>query len=230
VVCPAPMISVVLPVIRRSRAGRSRSKAAKLRVLRGCRGGALRRHVELVGSGAGAGEEAQASPFAELGEHVPGFDVQQDGEFMAAPVARGLAGDDRGDPFPAGGRPGQAGWHGPVAAGPAGLKVHGRGADGDVDRGDGGGAGRAAVVAVEVPGGGAFDLRALYRGRRAGSKVARTARPIAPGRPAGPSGQTPWAAVSWSLAASSAVVKLARSGSVPGRVSTASTMVMRSSW
>src|SRR4029079_5460836 len=48
------------------------TKAAKLRVLRACRGGALRRHVELVGSGAGAGEEAQASPFAELGEHVPG--------------------------------------------------------------------------------------------------------------------------------------------------------------
>jgi hypothetical protein len=73
--------------------------------------------------------------------------------------------------------------------------------------------GRAAVVAVEVPGGGAFDLAGAV-----------------PGAAAGPSGQIPAAAVSWSLAVSIAVVKLARSGSVPGRVSTASTMVMRSSW
>jgi hypothetical protein len=46
----------------------------------------------------------------------------------------------------------------------------------------------------------------------------------------GPSGQMLRAAVSWSRAASMAVVKLARSGSVPGRVSTASTMAIRSSW
>ena len=75
-----------------------------------------------------------------------------------------------------------------------------------------------------------LTLRALNRGRRAGSSVASTARPIAPGRSAGPSGQSPAAAVSWSLAASIAVVKLARSGSVPGRVSMAVTMAMRSSW
>jgi len=42
--------------------------------------------------------------------------------------------------------------------------------------------------------------------------------------------QMPAAAVSWSRAASRAVVKLARSGLVPGRVSTAVTMAMRSSW
>ena len=75
-----------------------------------------------------------------------------------------------------------------------------------------------------------LTLRALNRGRRAGSRVARTARPMAPGRSAGLSGQIPAAAVSWSLAASIAVVKLARSGSVPGRVSTAVTMAIRSSW
>jgi hypothetical protein len=69
---------------------------------------------------------------------------------VAVPLARGVASDDRGDPVPAGGlarRPGRAA----VVAGPAGLEVDGRGADGDVDRGDGGGMGRAAVVAVDLP-------------------------------------------------------------------------------
>ena len=75
-----------------------------------------------------------------------------------------------------------------------------------------------------------MTLRALKRARRAGSSVARTARPMTPGRSAGPSGQMPAAAVSWSRAASRAVVKLARSGSVPGRASMAVTMAMRSSW
>jgi hypothetical protein len=40
----------------------------------------------------------------------------------------------------------------------------------------------------------------------------------------------PQAAVSWSRAVSRAVVKLVRSGSVPGWVSTAVTMAMRSNW
>jgi hypothetical protein len=53
---------------------------------------------------------------------------------------------------------------------------------------------------------------------------------MTPGRSAGPAGQMPRAAVSSSRAASRAVVKLARSGLVPGRVSTAVTMAMRSSW
>ena len=50
-------------------------KAAKLRVWRVCRGCLSRRCVEAVGAEAGAGEEAQPGPFAELGEHVPGFDA-----------------------------------------------------------------------------------------------------------------------------------------------------------
>jgi len=108
---------------------------------------------------------------------------------MAAPVQRGLAGDD-----------------------------------GDVDRGDGGGMGRAAVVTVAVPGGSASDLSGAEPVTAGGSSVASTARPIAPGRSAwpiapgtsaGPSGQIPAAAASWSRAASIAVVKLARAGSVP---------------
>ena len=208
---------------------RSRSDAAKLRIRRVLWRGYGGLRVEAVGAEAGAGEEVQPCPFAELGEHVPGFDVEQDGQVVATPLARGLAGDDRGDPLPAGRRARRPGCAA-VVVGPAGLEVHRRGADGDVDRGDGGGAGRAAVVAVEVPGGGAFDLAGAVARRRAGSSVASTARPIAPGRSAGPSGQTPAAAVSWSLAASIAVVKLARSGSVPGRVSTAVTMAIRSSW
>ena len=57
-----------------------------------------------------------------------------------------------------GGRLRRAGCTAAVAVGPAGHQVDGRGADGDVDGGDGGGMGRAAVVAVQVPGSGAFDL------------------------------------------------------------------------
>src|SRR5271165_773177 len=51
----------------------ARAKTAKLRVGRDCREAAFWRGVEFVGTGAGAGEEAQPCPFAELGEHVPGF-------------------------------------------------------------------------------------------------------------------------------------------------------------
>src|SRR5690348_14748947 len=83
--------------------------------------------------------------------------------------SRGLAGDDGGDPLPAGGRTGWAGG-GAVAAGPAGLEVRRRGADGDVDRGDGGGMGRAAVLAVEIPGGGAFDLAGAEPGAAGGQQ------------------------------------------------------------
>src|SRR5258705_2558613 len=123
-----------------------------------CRGGIGGWRVEAVGAEAGAGQEAQACPFAELGEHVAGFDTEEDGELVAAPVAWGVAGDDGGDLLPAGGRAGRTETRRgiPLAAGPAGLEVDGRRADGDVDRGDGGGMGRAAVVAVEVPGGGVF--------------------------------------------------------------------------
>ncbi len=51
---------------------------------------------------AGAGEEAEQGPFAELGEHGAGFDVCSSGEFVAAPVAWWLAGDDGGDQLAAG--------------------------------------------------------------------------------------------------------------------------------
>ena len=55
----------------------SPSKAAKLRVGRVCRGCPGGRCVELVGGEAGADEEAQPCPFAELGEHVAGFDARR---------------------------------------------------------------------------------------------------------------------------------------------------------
>src|SRR5256885_11392150 len=85
------------------------AKAAKLRIGRVCRGGIGGRRVEAVGAEAGAGEESQPCPFAELGEHVPWFDVEKDGQVVAVPLARGGAGDDRGDPGPAGGAGGGAG-------------------------------------------------------------------------------------------------------------------------
>jgi len=66
-----------------------RSKAAKLRVWRVCQGCLIGWRVEAVGAGAGAGEEPLPCPFTELGEHVAGFDAEQDGEVVAAPVARG---------------------------------------------------------------------------------------------------------------------------------------------
>ena len=49
----------------------ARIKAAKLRVGRVCRWGTGGRRVEFVGTEAGAGEEPQPCPFAELGEHGP---------------------------------------------------------------------------------------------------------------------------------------------------------------
>src|SRR6267142_2811320 len=98
---------------------RPRCKAAKLRIGRVCQGCLIRWRVEAVGAEAGAGEEPQPCPLAELGEHVPGLDAEEDGQVVAAPVARGLAGDDGGDPLLAGGRPGRTG-DGAVAAGPAG--------------------------------------------------------------------------------------------------------------
>src|SRR6516225_258313 len=106
----------------------------------------------------------------------------------------------------------------PAAVGPARAVagVQRRGAEGDAGPVlTAGRAGRPSSRAWwrEV---GHVTLRALERGRRAGSKVPGTARPMAPGGPAGPSGRIRGAAVSWSRAACGAVVKLARSGSVPG--------------
>src|ERR1022692_2821570 len=77
--------------------------AAKLRVWRGCRGCRAGRCAECVGAESGAGEEAEAGPFSELGEHVAGLDVELQGEFVAVPWPRGLAGHDGGDELPRGG-------------------------------------------------------------------------------------------------------------------------------
>src|SRR5207247_6397268 len=75
---------------------------------------------------------------------------------------------DRGDPLAAGG---WLRWPGPgrgVAAGPAAAER--RGADGDVDGGDGGGRLGPSVVAVEVAGGGAFDLAGAEAGTAGGQQ------------------------------------------------------------
>src|ERR1700722_7538079 len=85
-----------------------------------------------VGSGAGPGEVAEAGPFGELGQEVAGLDLELRGEFCAAPGAAGIGAHDRRDAVPAGFQRGRAGCA-PVAPGP---DVDGRGADGDVDRGD----------------------------------------------------------------------------------------------
>ena len=88
----------------------------------------------------------------------------------------------------------------------------------------------AAVVAAEVAGGGALDLAGAVAGTAGGQQGRQDSA-------ADDAGQ-----VGWALGAdarggdelvaggSRAVVKLARSGLVPGRVSTALTMAMRSSW
>src|ERR1019366_3862329 len=135
----------------------------------GCRGCWAGRRVEPVDAEAGAREEAEQGPFAELGEHAAGFDLQQHGEFVAAPVSGGLAGDDGGDELATGGRLRRPGLGWGVAAGPAGAQRR-RGADGDVDRGDGGNGAGPAVVTVEVSGGGAFDLAGAEAGPPGGQQ------------------------------------------------------------
>src|SRR5450631_558581 len=130
--------------------------AAKLRAGGGCRAGWARR-VECVGAVAGAGEEAEFGPFAELGVHVAGLDSQELGEFAAAPISRGLAGDDLGDALPPGWWLVWAWCPGGVAGAAGRAWCQGRGVEGDVDRGDGGGEPGAGVVVLVVAGGGAFD-------------------------------------------------------------------------
>ena len=76
---------------------------------------------------------------------------------------------------------------------------------------------------------GDLTLRTLTRGRRGGSSPSRTARPIRPGSRASLV-MTPLAAVTVLMAVCSAMVKLARSGSVPGTVSAAVTISRRSAW
>ena len=75
-----------------------------------------------------------------------------------------------------------------------------------------------------------LTTRGLRRSRRAGIGLARTSRPIVPARSAAGPAMTPAARMTWSRAAFRAMVKLARSGSVPGTVAAASAMAVRSAW
>src|ERR1022692_4977048 len=124
----------------------SDGNAAKLRVWRGCRGCRAGRCAECVGAESSAGEEAEAGPFAELGEHVAGLDAELQGKFVAAPWPGGLAVHDGGDELPPGGWLERAGRGGRVAAAPGSAGAQGRGAHGDADRGNGSGGPGAAVV------------------------------------------------------------------------------------
>jgi hypothetical protein len=116
--------------------------------------------AECVSSRAGFGQEAEASPLCELGEHDAGVDTEPVGKFSSWPVTVRFGGHDLGDLLAAGRRPVRVRRAGLVLAGPAlaGRAVRGRGEHGDLDVVDGGGLLRAAVVAVEVAGGGALDL------------------------------------------------------------------------
>src|SRR5215471_4063414 len=157
----------------RQRQGGLAANAAKLRVGRRCQGWVSWGGVEPVGAEAGAGEEPEPAPFAELGEHVAGLDAEQDGQVVAAPVAGRLAGDDGGGLVAAGGPVRAQEGRYPAAVGPAlagASSVQRRGADGDVDRGDGGREGGAAVVAGVVAGGGALDVAGAVAGPPGGQQ------------------------------------------------------------
>jgi hypothetical protein len=107
---------------------------------------------------------------------------------------------------------------------------------GDVDAGDRGRQVRPSVVAVEVAG------RRVLDGAGAPAPAPGWQQRGQDGATDGPEkvglaglagvaiGTIPSALMSWSRAACRAVVKLARSGLVSGRDSTAVTMAIRSSW
>jgi hypothetical protein len=81
----------------------TRRFAMQCRVVKGwwdCPG--LWRRDERVGSGAGAGEEAEAGLLGELGEHVAGLDLELLGEFLAGPAAAGIGVHDGCDAVSAG--------------------------------------------------------------------------------------------------------------------------------
>src|SRR6266545_4158192 len=61
-----------------------------------------------------------------------------------------------------------------------------------------------------------LTMRGLTRRRRSGSRLASTLRPMVPTRSMVVAASTPAAWMSWSRAVARAMVKLARSGSVPG--------------
>src|ERR1022692_2505377 len=144
-----PRFPMILTRTTASRPGRCAVNAAKLRAGGGCRAGWARR-VECVGAVASAGEEAEFGPFAELGVHVARFDSQELSEFAAAPVSRGLAGDDLGDALPPGWWLVWARCPGGVAGAAGSSAGQGRGVHGDVDRGDGGGGGVCRVMSIAV--------------------------------------------------------------------------------
>jgi hypothetical protein len=73
-----------------------------------------------------------------------------------------------------------------------------------------------------------LTTRGLVRSRRAGMRLARTVRPMVPARSVAAPAVTPAARTTWSRAAFRAIVKLARSGSVPGSAAEASAMAVRS--
>jgi hypothetical protein len=62
-----------------------------------------------VPAGAGLGKEAEAGPFGELSEHVPGLNAEPACELPAGPVLSGLAGHDARDLVSSGGGAGLAG-------------------------------------------------------------------------------------------------------------------------
>ena len=92
------------------------------------------------------------------------------------------------------------------------------------------GLGGPGGLAVAAPTAGAL----AQARRRAGMRWARTWRPSSPTRSITVFGavsvSTPIAVMSWSRAALSAMLKLARSGSTSGRVSTASLIAIRRAW
>src|ERR1700692_3242741 len=75
-----------------------------------------------------------------------------------------------------------------------------------------------------------LTTRGLTRGLRPGIRLARTARPMSPARSVTGPAVTPAARITWSRAVFRAMVKLARSGSVPGAVAEASAMAVRRAW
>src|SRR3954468_1897685 len=112
---------------------------------------------ELVGAGLGAGEEAEACPFGQLGEHVVGFDAEFVCELAASPGSARVVFHEFGDDVSSGrGRVRVARL---AVAGSPGL-VDAGGVQGDLDVGDGGWQVGASVVAVEVAGGGVLQSAA----------------------------------------------------------------------
>jgi len=75
-----------------------------------------------------------------------------------------------------------------------------------------------------------LTTRGLTRSRLLGIGLARTSRPMFPARSMTVLVITPAARMTWSRAAFRAMVKLARCGSVPGTVLTASAMAVRRAW